>query len=192
MAEATVSLGTRSGRRIVLTTLGSLGDLHPYIALALGLKARGHEPTPATSEAYRRKVEPLGIGFRPIRPDDPDWAADPGLMARLMDARTGGEVVIREYVMPNLRQMFDDALAAVEGADLVVSLVITFATRLAAESRGIPWASSMLQPFGSFSAHDPPVLAPGPDPLFEGQHAPALVLALFSHLLGEKQPDWPS
>ena len=31
-------------------------------------------------------------------------------------------------------------------------------------------------------------LPPGPDPLFEGQHAPSLVLALFSHLLAEKQP----
>jgi len=56
--------GARSRRRIVLTTLGSLGDLHPYIALALGLKARGHEPTLATSEGYRHKIEPLGIGFR--------------------------------------------------------------------------------------------------------------------------------
>jgi hypothetical protein len=28
-------------RRIVLTTFGSLGDLHPYIAVALGLKSRG-------------------------------------------------------------------------------------------------------------------------------------------------------
>lgn len=235
MPEPTASPGPRTGRRIVLTTLGSLGDLHPYIALALGLKARGHDPVIATSEGYRRKVEPLGIGFRPLRPDEPDWTADPDLMARLMDARKGGEVVIREYVMPNLRQTFEDTLAAVEGADLVVSHVITFATRLAAEHRGIRWASSMLQPFGFFSAHDPPVLAPGPylawfrplgprfyravfrfarsvsrtwsepwhalraelglppgpDPLFEGQHAPALVLALFSRLLAEKQPDWP-
>jgi rhamnosyltransferase subunit B len=223
------------GKRIVLTTLGSLGDLHPYIALALELRARGHEPILATSEAYRHKVEPLGIGFQPIRPDEPDWTADPGLMARLMDARKGGEAVIREYVMPNLRQTFEDTVNAIKGADLVVSHVITFTTRLAAETRGVPWVSSMLQPFGFFSAHDPPVLAPGPylawfrplgpafhrlifglarrvsrpwsepwhqlraeiglppapDPLFEGQHAPSLVLALFSRSLAEKQLDWP-
>jgi hypothetical protein len=43
----------RSGfrRRIVLTTFGSLGDLHPYIAVALGLKTRGHEAVIATSGA---------------------------------------------------------------------------------------------------------------------------------------------
>jgi rhamnosyltransferase subunit B len=31
----------------------------------------------------------------------------------------------------------------------------------------------------------------GDNPLFEGQHSPSLVLALFSHLLAEPQPDWP-
>src|SRR5262249_32580693 len=29
------------------------------------------------------------------------------------------------------------------------------------------------------------------DVLFEGQHSPSLVLALFSSLLGARQPDWP-
>jgi rhamnosyltransferase subunit B len=34
-------------------------------------------------------------------------------------------------------------------------------------------------------------LARGADPLYEGQHSPRLVLALFSRLLAEPQPDWP-
>ena len=32
----------------------------------------------------------------------------------------------------------------------------------------------------------------GGDPIFEGQHAPALVLGLFSRMLGAPQPDWPA
>ena len=56
-------------RRVVLTTVGSLGDLHPYIAIALGMKARGHEAVVATSACYRQKVEALGLGFRALRPD---------------------------------------------------------------------------------------------------------------------------
>jgi rhamnosyltransferase subunit B len=58
-----------SGRRIVLTTVGSLGDLHPYVAIALGLQARGREAILATGACYRRKIEALGIGFRAVRPD---------------------------------------------------------------------------------------------------------------------------
>lgn len=34
-------------------------------------------------------------------------------------------------------------------------------------------------------------LGRGSNPLFEGQHSPALVLALFSPLVAERQPDWP-
>jgi len=51
-------------RRIVLTAVSSLGDLHSDIAIALGLKARGHEPILATSPCYRTKVEALGLGFQ--------------------------------------------------------------------------------------------------------------------------------
>ena len=64
MAEASSPAGPRPGRRkarVALTTFGSLGDLHPYLALALALKARGHEPVVATSEQYRPKAEALGL-----------------------------------------------------------------------------------------------------------------------------------
>lgn len=32
----------------------------------------------------------------------------------------------------------------------------------------------------------------GANPIFEGQHAPRLVLALYSRVLGDPQPDWPA
>lgn len=35
-------------------------------------------------------------------------------------------------------------------------------------------------------------LGPGGDPMFEGQHSPHLVLALYSSVLGAPQPDWPA
>src|SRR6202022_3345628 len=99
-------------RRIVLATFGSLGDLHPYIAIALGLQARGHEAVIATSGYYRQKIEALGIGFRAVRPDHPVVDADPDLMRRIMDRRQGSECVIREVMMAALRQSYEDTLAA--------------------------------------------------------------------------------
>ena len=236
-ATQATELGTsRNRRRIVLATFGSLGDLHPYIALALGLQARGHEAVIATSGYYRQKIEALGIGFRAVRPDLPDLDANPDLVRRIMDPRQGGECVIRELVLPALRESYEDILAAAEGADLLFSHTLTFTSRLVAEKKGIPWASMLLQPFGFFSAHDPPVLPVAPlfsrlrflgpafhrplfwwvkrsvrfwfepwhrlraeiglpptsdNPLFEGQHSPSLVLAMFSKLLAARQPDWP-
>jgi rhamnosyltransferase subunit B len=229
---------TTTGRkaRIVLTTFGSLGDLHPYLAIALGLQARGHEAVIATCGCYRQKVEALGIPFWAIRPDSPDWEAEPDLMSRFVDRRQGPEQVVRKWIMPALRESYDDLLAAAKDADLLVSHPITYATRLVAEQERIPWASSMLAPLGFFSAYDPPVLPTAPffaqlrflgpafyrrlfgllkrairswsepwhrlraeiglpptteAPIFEGQHSPSLVMALFSTLLADLQPDWP-
>lgn len=54
---------------IVLNTFGSLGDLNPYLGIALGLKSMGHAPMIATAGVYREYVEEAGVGFHPVRPD---------------------------------------------------------------------------------------------------------------------------
>jgi rhamnosyltransferase subunit B len=224
-------------RRIVLTTYGSLGDLHPYLAIALGLQDRGHEVVLATSACYREKVESLGVGFRAVRPDQPDWLARPDEARRVMNLHRGTEYVLRGLLLPALLDSYDDLLTAAAGADLLVSHPLTYAARLVVETKGLRWASTMLSPIGFFSAHDPPVLPGAPlvsrlrflgprvyrnlfrvlkwggrswarpwyrlraevglpptrdNPLFDGQHSPALVLALFSELLGARQSDWPA
>jgi UDP:flavonoid glycosyltransferase YjiC (YdhE family) len=151
-----------NSRRIVLTTFGSLGDLHPYIAVALGLKGRGHDVILATSEFYRAKIQALGIGFHPVRPDMPDFEANPGLAAHLMDMRKGTERILLELVFPALRDSYDDLLVAAKTADLIVSHALTYTVPLIVEKTGIPWVSTMLAPLGFFSVYDPPALAPAP------------------------------
>jgi UDP:flavonoid glycosyltransferase YjiC (YdhE family) len=146
-----------TGRRIVVTTFGSLGDLHPYVAIALGLQARGHDVIVATGECYGRKIKALGLGFAAVRPDC-DWAADPEVMRRIMHPRRGLERIIREVLLAVLRQTYEDTLAAAEGADLLVTLQSNYASPLVAEKKGIPWVSAMHLPIGLASAYDPPVL----------------------------------
>jgi UDP:flavonoid glycosyltransferase YjiC (YdhE family) len=239
--EAVISVAPQTkprvngGKRIVLTTIGSLGDLYPYLAIALGLRARGHEAVLATGACYRQKIEDLGLGFRAVRPDC-DWVADPERMRRFMDLRRGLVRAYRELLVPVLHQSYEDTLAATEGADLLVSQM-PLAARLVAEKTGIPWVSTIHIPSFFFSAHDLPVFPVAPfltrklrflGPMFWGpllwfskratrflaapwyrlraelglppareanplgdSHSPLLVLALFSKVLADKQPDWP-
>jgi hypothetical protein len=49
--------------KVVVTTIGSLGDVHPCIALGLELKRPGHEVVIATSELYAKRSSQLGWGF---------------------------------------------------------------------------------------------------------------------------------
>jgi rhamnosyltransferase subunit B len=183
---------------------------------------------------HRPVVEAAGIRFRPVRPDiDP---GDAEFMRRMMDARRGTELVLRT-VIDAVRDGYDDLMAATEGADLLVTHMLTLPGPLVVRSRpGLRWVSSVLAPISFFSSFDPPVLpqapwtapviralgpatwhairalgrryttrwlgpldalarelglAPTGHPLFEGQHAGDLVLALYSPLLGAAQPDFP-
>lgn len=49
--------------KVLILTYGSRGDVQPYVALALGLKARGHEVVLATSERFRNFVEEHGLQY---------------------------------------------------------------------------------------------------------------------------------
>ncbi|HYG82515.1 MAG TPA: glycosyltransferase [Pyrinomonadaceae bacterium] len=234
-ADAAAGGASPAGKRIVLTTFGSFGDVHPYIAVGLELKARGHRAVIATSPLYREKIEATGLDFRPIRPDFRPPQEEPELVAKIMDVKTGAEFLFKEVLMPHLRDGYEDLREATRDADLLVTHVITMAGPILAQKTGIPWVSTVLAPASFFSAHDPfvPPQAPGVikllrlsplvargfyaiarritdkwaepvyrlraevglprgrHPIFEGQHSPRLVLALYSRVLGAPQPDWP-
>jgi len=229
---------TASGKRIVLSTFGSFGDIHPYVGIALELKRRGHVPVIATSEIYREKMETIGLEFYPVRPDMPS-VEEPDEVARLvgtvMDPKKGPEAV-GDMILPHLRDIYVDLDAATTGADLLLTHPLPFAGTLVAQKKGLPWISSVLAPASFLSVYDPIVppqwpwlyhlmrLSPwvvrgvmalatvklekmtkpvydlraslglprGEQPLFKGQHSPTKVLALFSKLLAQPQPDWPA
>ena len=44
--------------------------------------------------------------------------------------------MLRDWILPVLRESYEDTLAAAQGADLLVAHPITFATRLVAEKEG--------------------------------------------------------
>jgi UDP:flavonoid glycosyltransferase YjiC (YdhE family) len=149
--------------RIVLSNIGTFGDINPLIALALELKRRGHVPVMALPNIYRPKIEPLGLAFHAVRPDiDP---ADSNLVAMIYDVKKGTETGLREFLFPVLRKTYDDLLAAATEpvrADLLLLGELNYAGPIVAEVTGIPWASYVLAPLSFFSAFDPPVLPPYP------------------------------
>jgi UDP:flavonoid glycosyltransferase YjiC (YdhE family) len=145
--------------RIVLSNIGTFGDINPLIAIALELKRRGHTPVMAVPAVFGPKIAPLGLEFHAVRPDiDPNNT----LMAEMIyDVRRGTERGLREFLFPVLRQTYDDLMDAVtkpERADLMLLGELNYAGPLVAEITGIPWASYVLAPLSFFSAFDPPVL----------------------------------
>ncbi len=147
------------GNRIVLTIYGSLGELHLYMA-ALELKQRGHQPVIATHELYHSKVEAEGLEFYPVRPNlsfgDTEQAKE--ITRRAMHRSEGTKYVVRELILPYLKDSYDDLMQAVRGADLLVTHPLAYASPSVVEKTGILWVSSELAPVAFLSAYDPPVL----------------------------------
>lgn len=135
--------------------MGSLGDLHPKIALGRELRSRGHEVVVSTWDGYRDKVVANGLEFASLRPNvDVD---DTEVHRRALDASGGPEFILRELVLPNIRNMYEDLLAACQGADLLISGEIVYAAKSVSEISGIKWVSTSLAPLTMFSSYDPPV-----------------------------------
>src|SRR4051812_2250673 len=144
-------------KRIVISTFGSFGDIHPFMAVALELKARGHQPVIATSEIYREKMDTVGLEFFPVRPDmpsidNPDEVAR--VVAEVMDPK-GGPEAVGDLIVPYLRDIYADLDTATVGADLVLTHVLPFAGTLVAQKKRLPWISSVLAPASFLSVYDP-------------------------------------
>jgi len=149
-----------TARKVVLATLGSLGDLHPFMALGVALRARGVTPVIATAEDYRAKVEAAGIAFHAMRPSFGELERDLGMSRPAMVARSiaDHEFLLGKIVLPYLRAAYEDLLVVGTGADLFVTSTLCFGARLAAERLGIPVLAVILQPMMFLSAYDPPVI----------------------------------
>jgi rhamnosyltransferase subunit B len=149
--------------RIILSNIGTLGDINPLIAIALELKRRGHVPVMAVPAVFESRIVPLGLEFHAVRPDiDPTNSI---LVEMVYDVKKGTEHGLRDFLFPVLRQTYDDLMDAAtrpERADLLLLGELNYAGPLVAEVTGIPWASYVLAPLSFFSAFDPPVLPPYP------------------------------
>ena len=140
--------------KILLATFGSLGDLHPLLALAIELHRRGHEISINTLEVYRERIDLLGFRFFPLRPDvDPE--KDRELAREIMDAKGGTEKLLREILLPNVGLMYEDLMNAVAGADVLISGEVVFAAASAVEKTKVKWITTSLAPASFLSPNDP-------------------------------------
>ncbi len=109
--QARTARGTRM--RVAIETLGTRGDVQPYLALALGLIARGHEVQLAAPAQFADLAAEHGVPF----------AALPGEFLALLDtpeakaAITGGKgfsagVKLLKPMRPLMKRLLDEAWRA--------------------------------------------------------------------------------
>src|SRR5688572_15233738 len=102
--------------RVLLSTIGSRGDVQPLVALALELRALGQEVRLCVPPDFRDWIEGLGLPVTPIGPElrtltaatPPATAAPPSpeLVRRMMEGTVATQ--------------FETITAAAQGCDVIV------------------------------------------------------------------------
>ena len=144
--------------RIVLATTGSLGDVYPFVAIALELRSAGLHPILAAAEPFRALADAEGIDFHPVRPGPADMAAAGHDEASVVRAVAGGTQAIFDLLLPHLERSYTDLAAVMPGTDLALTSGFSVAARTAADAAGVPFATVLFQPIAMMSRLDPPVV----------------------------------
>jgi rhamnosyltransferase subunit B len=129
---------------VLLPTLGSAGDVHPFIALGRALLERGHRATVITNPFFRASIEAQGLGFLPVGTvEDVELAiADPDLW----HPNRGFQVVAKRVIIPATPEVYRIIESRADLGTVVAASSIAFGARIAQEKLGVPTATIHLQP----------------------------------------------
>lgn len=143
--------------RVLLSTIGSRGDVRPLVALASQLRALGQEVRLCVPPDFCDWIEGLGMPVVPIGPElRQAGRADPAAALPTPEQR-------RQLMEGTLATQFETIAAAAQRCDLIVgATALQIAAPWVAERMGLPYV---------FAAYCPTVL---PSP----QHAPPVLAML--------------
>ena len=103
--------------RITMLTIGSTGDVRPYILLGRELSARGHEITIATFSAFEKMVSDAGFHFHPLSGNAEK------LMASIMSPDSSGFTYLprlEKSLKSVVPKLLEDMLDSCRNADAMV------------------------------------------------------------------------
>lgn len=140
--------------RFLLGSIGSNGDIHPYVGVGMALRERGHEVAFIAQPYFERLVTEAGLEFLPAgeRFDLSEIARRPEMMGE----RLGSVRILRQHVIPAAGPMFAAAGEAIRKArpDAVFAHHLAFGLPWAAARAGLPCAVGCLSPLMFLSSHD--------------------------------------
>jgi UDP:flavonoid glycosyltransferase YjiC (YdhE family) len=149
--------------RIAIVTIGTLGDVLPYIALGKELQADGNQVTLVTFEQFEELIHQHRLDFAPLRGNINAFMTRNWTQSQVKSESRFRALYHMSQVSKTTRQRFvhlmTDALQGCAGADLIVGQIVGhLIAPSVAEKLGVPYCSAFLAPIhrtqafpGSFS-----------------------------------------
>jgi vancomycin aglycone glucosyltransferase len=139
--------------RALIAAQGSRGDVQPIVALALELRALGHDASLVVPPNFKEWVESFGLTCIPIGPDVRK------MFSGKIPARPPKMTMTqrRQLAAQSIREQFQVVGDAARTCDLIVGAgVLQFAARSVAEALGIPFVFAAYCPAAIPSPDHPP------------------------------------
>lgn len=137
--------------RVLLSTIGSRGDVQPLVALARELKGLGEDVRLCVPPDFREWIERMGLPVTPIGPELRSTATASSSAATLSPERR------RQMIEGTVTAQFETIAAAAEGCDVIVgATALQIAAPSVAEHLDIPYVFAAYCPVVLPSRHHPP------------------------------------
>ncbi|KAG9018544.1 hypothetical protein FRB90_011520 [Tulasnella sp. 427] len=146
-------------QHFVCLTIGSRGDVQPYIALCLGLQKEGHEVTIVTHEEYKAWVEGFGIQHRTA-------GGDPGALMKLSVEHKMFSPQFFKESLGNFRKWLDELLVdsfdqvKAAGATVLIESPSAMAGVHIAEALNIPYFRAFTMPWSRTAEYPHAFISP--------------------------------
>lgn len=157
---------------VILASIGTDGDVFPYLGLGAALQAHGHTVTLLASEDYQARARAQGFAFHALvsAAENQELFEHPDFWHPIKNAP-----LMARWGARFLRRQYDLFSTLVTSTTVLVANPGVLAALLAHETFGVPWANLVLQPWMI-----PSSIAPAMMPKFTWlEHAPRPVWKVF-------------
>jgi UDP:flavonoid glycosyltransferase YjiC (YdhE family) len=131
--------------KIIVATIGSRGDVQPYINLCQGLQESGHDVVLATNSTLCSLAESHGIRSTPVGSAIDMGVEGARLLRQSFNNMYIGVIRVMQLAARVVEEAYPDVLEVCNGADLIITSD-TGSGVAEAEKLGVPWISVTLQP----------------------------------------------
>ena len=143
--------------KILLITLGTDGDIDPFIALGQELKRRNHRVILVSNDYFKGKADEFSLEFVSIgsKQEYLDVLANPDVWNRFK----GFRLLVDQLILRGMRDIYEQIKILHTPDTIIVAPCFMYGARIARDKLGIPLVTVVLQPTAIWTDDQPPTLA---------------------------------
>ena len=148
--------------KITIVTIGSRGDLQPFLALGVGLSKAGHQVKLATHDTFASWIKSYGLDFAKLEGNLQEWLKSEAAKQIMASAKNPLQFIrlFGEAINPMMDSLMSDAWAACQGSDAIISHCIVAWVQDLARKLNVPYFTAAFSPLSATSKY-PISLTPG-------------------------------